>query len=62
MTEQEYIDTKDLARLETAIHALREIVPDNSSVIDVDDLKYVIGHLMEFQSLLREQIEIKESK
>jgi len=50
MTEQEYIDVRDMQRVNSAMNGLRDIVPDNSSVIVQNELFSVMRMLSKWMS------------
>ena len=60
MTEQEYINVSDLTKITGAINVLREIVPDNSEIIENKKLVGIICKLSEWQSKLFESINIEQ--
>ena len=62
MTEQEYIDLSDKRSLERAISNLENIVPENSSTIDIDDLTHVLELLREFRDLVGEFVKIEHEE
>lgn len=60
MNEQEYIDTSDLAKISSAMAVIRDIVPENSSIITVEDYKMVFSKLRQWQSELFETISMEQ--
>ena len=62
MTEQEYIDLSDKRSLESAISHLENIVPENSSTIDREDLTHVLELLYEFKYLVGEFVKIEHEE
>lgn len=61
MTEQEYIDVSDLAKLRSAKAILSDITPANSKVIDLYDFSTIMEHLAIWEIELSEKINIKEN-
>jgi len=59
MTEQEYINTKALGTITSAINTLRDLVPENlKDTINEGELKKVYGTLHDWQDRLFKQIKI----
>lgn len=63
MTEREYIDLSDRVRLTSALSILREIIPENSNVIDPEEFKKARACLAKYEHLLWGKVrETKEKK
>ena len=60
MTEQEYTDVSDLAKVRMAERTLRDICPENSKVIGKAELAAVIRTLGKWAEKLHERIETTE--
>lgn len=60
MKEQEYINVSDLLKTTGAIKILREIVPDNSEIIDNKELGKILSKLNKWQSKLFKSINIEQ--
>jgi len=54
--EQEYINISDLVRLRVAVGVLREIIPENSTVINYSDFKEIMKILKDWESSLGKEI------
>lgn len=50
MTEQDYINVKDLAHLLSIIDAMRHICPENSKVIIVEDYNEMLKTLINWKN------------
>ena len=60
MTEQEYINLRDLQRLDSVLAILRDITPITSSVISDGRFREAIGIIADFRDRLYGEIEIKK--
>jgi len=61
MKEQEYIDTKALGTITSAINTLKDLVPENlKDTIRDGEYKKALGTLCDWQERLFEKIEIEE--
>lgn len=49
MTEQEYIDRGDQLKVECAVDILRDILPENSSIVDGGEFMQVMGILKKWE-------------
>lgn len=49
MTEQEYIDRGDQFKVECAVDILRDILPENSSIVDGGEFMQVMGILKKWE-------------
>jgi len=59
MTEQEYINVKELGTVSAALDVLKNIVPDNSKVIVKEDYQKVMDTIYKWQEALFQKIKIK---
>jgi len=59
MTEQEYIDCGDRVRISHTINILREIVPENSSVIDSKDYTHMMIKLTSWEKKLFKAVKVE---
>ena len=62
ISEQEYIHTKDLGILASAIKVLQEIIPENSEIIDKKDYDEIIRLLTIWKMEHYDKIKIKPIK
>lgn len=60
MTEQEYIDSTDLAKLRLIKSILQEIAPENSSIIDKKSYIDIYETIVIWSDELREKINIED--
>lgn len=59
MTEQEYIDCGDRVRISHMINVLRDIVPENSSVIDLKDYTQMMRKLTSWEKKLFKALKVE---
>lgn len=59
MTEQEYINVKDLANTQVAIDALKKIIPEVSDVIKASEHQSVVLLLKQWEAKLYAHITAK---
>jgi len=59
LTEKEYIDVGDLKTVIASLSVLRDICPENSSVIDVGEYREVYGIIRSWRESLFELINIE---
>lgn len=59
MTEQEYIDVTDLVKLRDIKFILRDIIPENSEIIDKDSFNSIYAIIGEWEHKLSNKIMIK---
>lgn len=60
MTEREYIDATDLAKVRSAIAVLRQILPENSTVITRPEYGEVMPVLYHWQDQLEALAKVTE--
>ena len=56
MTEEEYCDVRDLQKIESARNILRDIIPEISSVVDLDRYVFIVKTLKEWETALYSRI------
>ena len=56
MTEQEYIDVRNLSSVLSARRELSDVVADNQPAIDADEFKLVSRLLLKFEEALFERV------
>lgn len=62
MKEQEYIDVRDLQRIDSALVILRDVLPETSNVIEGNELREAVKILAKFRDRLYGEIQLlKES-
>ena len=52
MKEQEYIDVSDRVKVSNALYIIRDIVPENSSVVTPNEYRRVVGLLALWEAKL----------
>lgn len=62
MTEQEYIAATDLAKIRHATKILREIVPENSTIIKPELYREIIKQLKRWEIHFERTINIEEAE
>jgi small-conductance mechanosensitive channel len=60
MTEQEYINATDLAKLRSALNILKEIVPENSTIIPTEEFKKVRAEIFHWEIAITKNIMTSE--
>lgn len=59
MTEKEYINTSDLARIRAIMATIRNIIPENSDIVKRKDYNTVCHHLYKWEQELSKKVNVQ---
>lgn len=60
MSEQEYINVSDLARVTSVIKVIGDIVPETSNTIEEEDYRGMLSKLYEWQNELFKTVSVEQ--